>query len=257
MNLQNNLKLNTNINSIKLNLSDYSKPYYFMLQSNYLIRIMDILWPILLFSAIYISIFIVEQDIQQGENYKIIYIHVPSAWISLLNYILLSVASIFYLMSSHPIAHIVSYSIAKLGLVFTFICLVTGSFWGLPVWGTYWVWDGRLTSMLLLFFLYLTYLLFSNSFANEKDGAKVSSILAIVGLINIPIIKYSVEWWTTLHQSASFSQMNSSIDPSMALPLMLIFISLFIFCLSKSLSLIRTNIIKRKIESFSLSNIYD
>lgn len=242
--------------SIVADLSDYSKPYNFMLQSIYVVRIMNILWPVLLLSTLYVAIFIIEQDMQQGENYKIMYIHVPSAWISLLNYTFIAVLSVIYLISQHPIAYIFSKAMAKLGVVFTFITLITGSLWGLPVWGTFWVWDGRLTSMLLLFFLYVSYLLFSSSFSDKKDNAKLSSILAIVGIINIPIIKYSVEWWNTLHQPSTFSQVNSSMDIMMVIPLILIFISLFIFCFTKCLMLVRSEIIERKTASIDLySNI--
>lgn len=235
----------------QVNLSDYSKPYIYMRYSANLSIILDIMSTILIASALIISSFYISEDIQQGQNYKIMYIHVPSAWVSLLTYVVLSICSALYLVYKHPILYLISKSLALTGTIFTAITLITGSMWGLPVWGTYWVWDARLTSMLILFLFYLTYLIFNTSFDNQAEAAKAASILTLVGLINIPIVKFSVEWWNTLHQPSSITQTTSSIDLSMSIMLLLVFIAFLLISLSRILILVRKEIIVKKTDSLN------
>ncbi len=159
-------------------------------------------------------------DYQQGESVRIMYVHVPAAWMAMACYSAMAASSAVFLVWRHLVAHVVARATAPVGAAFTFLALVTGSLWGKPMWGTWWVWDARLTSMLILFFLYLGYIALENAFDDRARGAKASSLVAIVGFVNVPIIKFSVDWWNTLHQPASIMKMGGpSIDPSMLVPL--------------------------------------
>ncbi|MCE2687471.1 MAG: heme ABC transporter permease CcmC [Rickettsiales bacterium] len=177
-------------------------------------------------------------DYQQGNAVKIMYIHVPSAWMSMLIYIFLAIFNLSAFIFRNPFFYIISRSIAIIGASFTAITLITGSIWGKPIWGTYWAWDARLTSMLILFFLYLSYIILVNSFVDRDKGDKISAIIAIVGFVNIPFIKFSVEYWNSLHQPASIIRSKGiAIHSSMLEPLLLSFATFLI--LSVLLSLIR------------------
>ena len=167
-------------------------------------------------------------DYQQGSTVRIMYVHVPSAWLAMFTYALMAGFSFGYLVWRNPLAYYMARAAAPIGAMFTLICLVTGSIWGYPTWGTWWVWDARLTSMLILFFLYLGYMALDDAFVDAEREAKSSSILAVIGAINLPIIKYSVEWWNTLHQPASVFRIDGpTIDGSMLFPLMLMAIAWF------------------------------
>jgi heme exporter protein C len=160
-------------------------------------------------------------DYQQGETVRIMYVHVPSAWMAMFVYSTMALASATALVWKHPVAELVAEAAAPIGAAFTFVCLVTGSLWGAPMWGTWWVWDARLTSVLVLFFLYLGYIALLHAFDDPSRGAKAASILAVVGWVNVPIVKFSVDWWNTLHQPASLMRLGGpAIDPSMLLPLL-------------------------------------
>ncbi len=168
-------------------------------------------------------------DYLQGETVRIMYIHVPSAWMALFVYSSIAAASLIGLINGHIVAFIYAKSVAPIGAVFTLICLVTGSLWGKPMWGTWWVWDARLTSMFILMFIYLGYIIISKSFSDPVKGDKISSIFALIGFINIPIIKFSVDIWSTLHQTATISKIDTpSIHIDMIIPLIIMFIS-FVF----------------------------
>jgi len=161
------------------------------------------------------------RDYQQGETVRIMYVHVPAAWMAMLTYANLAIASAVALVWRHPLAEVAARAMAPLGAAFTALCLVTGSLWGKPMWGTWWVWDARLTSVLLLFLLYLGYIALANAFEDEARGTRAASILALVGAINLPVIKFSVDWWNTLHQPASVSRLDTpALHPSMLLPLL-------------------------------------
>ncbi len=151
---------------------------------------------------------------------RAMYIHVPAAWLSIGLYTGLALASLSYLVWKNPMSDIFAAAIAPIGAVYAAITLVTGALWGKPIWGTYWVWDARLTSMLLLFLMYVGYIILRNSFDNPQKGKKSSAIIAILGLVNLPIIKWSVEWWNTLHQPASIMRLGSpAIASEMLYPL--------------------------------------
>lgn len=161
-------------------------------------------------------------DYQQGDAMRIMYVHVPASWMALGFYTFLAVMSAFALVWKHPAATLLAQAAAPVGLGFTTISLVTGSIWGKPMWGAWWVWDARLTSVLILFFLYAGYVVLSKSFEDRERGYRAASILAVVGFINVPIIKFSVDWWNTLHQPASLTKLSApSIHPSMLTPLLL------------------------------------
>ena len=171
-------------------------------------------------AGLYIGLFASPPDYQQGDSVRIMYVHVPAAWLASGGYLGLAVASAAALVWRHPLASVAARAIAPAGALFAAICLVSGSLWGKPTWGTYWVWDARLTSMLVLLFLYLGYLALSSAEADRPE-AKGAAILSLVGVINLPIIKYSVEWWNTLHQGPSITLTKNAIDPAMLLPLFL------------------------------------
>ncbi len=160
-------------------------------------------------------------DRLQGESVRILYIHVPSAWMAMFIYVAIAAASFVALVWRHPLALIAARASAPIGAVFTLLALITGSLWGKPTWGTFWVWDGRLTSVLVLFFLYLGYMALWQALEDEEKAGRATSILALVGTVNIPIIKFSVDWWNTLHQPASVVRLDGpTIDPSMLWPLL-------------------------------------
>ena len=208
-----------------------------------------------LISGLYFGLFDSPKDYQQGDAVRIMYVHVPSAWLASFLYFSLAISCLFYLVWKHPLADLVSSSIAPIGALFSALTLVTGSLWGKPMWGTWWVWDARLTSMLVLFFFYLGYILLSNSFERKIDGSKTASVLAIVGLINLPIVKFSVDWWHTLHQPASIIKIGGpSIDDKMLLPLILMIFALSFFSLYMIILNVKTKLIEKKCEALLLKS---
>ena len=208
-----------------------------------------------LISGLYFGLFDSPKDYQQGDAVRIMYVHVPSAWLASFLYFSLAISCVFYLVWKHPLADLVSSSIAPIGALFSALTLVTGSLWGKPMWGTWWVWDARLTSMLVLFFFYLGYILLSNAFERKIDGSKTASVLAIVGLINLPIVKFSVDWWHTLHQPASIIKIGGpSIDDKMLLPLLLMIFALSFFSLYMIILNVKTKLIEKKCEALLLKS---
>ena len=208
-----------------------------------------------LISGLYFGLFDSPKDYQQGDAVRIMYVHVPSAWLASFLYFSLAISCVFYLVWKHPLADLVSSSIAPIGALFSALTLVTGSLWGKPMWGTWWVWDARLTSMLVLFFFYLGYILLSNAYERKIDGSKTASVLAIVGLINLPIVKFSVDWWHTLHQPASIIKIGGpSIDDKMLLPLILMIFALSFFSLYMVILNVKTKLIEKKCEALLLKS---
>ena len=208
-----------------------------------------------LISGLYFGLYDSPKDYQQGDAVRIMYVHVPSAWLASFLYFSLAISCVFYLVWKHPLADLVSSSIAPIGALFSALTLVTGSLWGKPMWGTWWVWDARLTSMLVLFFFYLGYMLLSNAFERKIDGSKTASVLAIVGLINLPIVKFSVDWWHTLHQPASIIKIGGpSIDDKMLLPLMLMIFAFSFFSLYMIILNVKTKLIEKKCEALLLKS---
>ena len=198
--------------------------------------------------GLYFSLLQSPPDYIQGDAMRIMYIHVPSAWFALMAYTILAGSSVLWFITRNPIFSIIARSIAQIGMIFTLISLVTGSIWGKPTWGVWWVWDARLTSMLLLFFLYLAYIFLWQSITNKDLASKISAALAIVGFVNIPIIKFSVDWWNTLHQPATISKLSSpSIDISMMIPLFIMTLATFLFLVTVFFIRLRIEILDNKI----------
>ncbi|MDP6926875.1 MAG: heme ABC transporter permease [Rhodospirillales bacterium] len=173
-------------------------------------------------AGLYLGLFSSPPDYQQSETVRIMYVHVPAAWMAMFCYVGLATSCAVTLIWRHLVADIIAKSTAPIGACFTFLALLTGSLWGKPMWGIWWVWDARLTSVLILFFLYLGYMVLYNAFDDPTRGSRAAAILAIVGVINVPIIKFSVDWWNTLHQPASVVKMaGPAIHSSMLAPLIL------------------------------------
>jgi heme exporter protein C len=187
-------------------------------------------------------------DYQQSDAYRIMYVHVPAAWMSLFTYLIVAVGSAVALIWRHPLAEITARAAAPIGACFTAIALVTGSIWGEPMWGTWWVWDARLTSVLILFFLYLGYIALYDAFDDPTRGARAASILALVGVINVPIVKFSVDWWNTLHQPSSVLRMDGpTMAPSMLWPLVFMAVVFKLYLVSVLLVRIRAEMAERRI----------
>lgn len=192
-------------------------------------------------------------DYQQGETVKIMYIHVPAAWLSTFIYGVMALASLGTLVWRHPLADAAQKAAAPLGAVFTFICLVTGSLWGKPMWGTYWVWDARLTSVLVLFILYLGLIALWRSIDDPGRAARAAAILTLVGTVNLPIIKFSVDWWNTLHQPASVFRMDGpTIAPALLWPLLIMAVAGTFLFLTLHLMSIRNEILRRRIARLTM-----
>jgi len=176
-------------------------------------------------AGLYLALFASPPDYQQGESVRIMYLHVPAAWMSMMIYGFMAIMGFIALVWRIRIMEVLLISSAPIGAAFTLIALVTGSLWGRPTWGTYWVWDARLTSELVLLFLYFGVMALYSAYDEPRKAARAASLLAIVGAVNLPIIHYSVEWWNTLHQGSSVSASGSSIHPSMLWPLLLMVIA--------------------------------
>ena len=203
--------------------------------------------------GLYFSLLGSPPDYIQGDSMRIMYIHVPSAWLSLFSYTILAASCVAWFVYRNPVFNLIAKSIAPIGAALTLIALVTGSIWGKPTWGVWWVWDARLTSMLILFFLYLAYILLWQSISNQETASKISAALGIIGFINIPIIKFSVDWWNTLHQPASISKLSSpSIDINMLIPLLIMTLGYMLFLITLFLIKLRTEIIDQKILRLSI-----
>ena len=212
-----------------------------------------ILMPLFLLSAITLLIglifafYLSPEDYQQGSTVRIMYVHVPSAWLALLTFLVMTIYSIIAIAFKIPFGFIINSAIAPIGATFTLICLVTGSLWGKPMWGTWWVWDARLTSVAILFIMYLIVILLKKTYLNRDIGEKITAVFIILCSINLPIIKFSVDWWNTLHQPASISKLSApSIDPSMMKPLLIMTFSFVCIALLIAILRIKAEILIRK-----------
>jgi len=211
---------------------------------------------LLMIAGLYGGLVFAPADYQQGESFRIIYVHVPSAWMSLFIYIVMAVAGGVGLIWHIKIADVLAKSCAPVGASFTFLALATGSLWGKPMWGTWWVWDARLTSELVLLFLYLGYMALQSAFEDRRVAARASAILALVGLVNIPIIHYSVEWWSTLHQGATVSKIAApSIHIDMLIPLLIMALAFKAYFVTIVLLRSRTEILEYECHSTWVSEL--
>lgn len=226
----------------------YANPTIFMRLSG---AVLPWLWAAtvgVLGYGLYLTFFSVPADYQQGETVRIMYIHVPAAWLAMMTYSVIAVSSFGLLVWRHPLADVSAKAAAPIGAAFTLIALITGSLWGRPMWGTYWVWDARLTSVLILFFLYLGLMALRRSIDDEILASRLTAVLALVGIAILPVIKFSVDWWNTLHQPASVSRLDSPAMPwEMLMPLLVMAggAILLFFCLH--LAAMRNEVLRRRV----------
>ena len=238
-----------------VDLHRFASPHLFLRIARYAVPIALAIFAIFgVIGAIW-GLFIAPPDYQQGDSVRIMYIHVPSAWTALSAYALMTVASVANLIWRHPVAGLVARGAAVPGAVCTFIVLVTGSIWGKPMWGAWWAWgDARLTSMLVLFFIYVGYIALWNAFRNPMRAMRPASILCLVGAIDLPIIKFSVDWWNTLHQPASVLRMDGpTIHPSMLWPLLVMATAVFAFFIAVTFLSTRSQIREMRLASLRAS----
>jgi heme exporter protein C len=192
-------------------------------------------------------------DYQHGQTVKIMFIHVPAAWLALMTYTLVAASSIGLLVFRHPVADVSAKAAAPIGAAFTLLALITGSLWGKPAWGTFWVWDARLTSVLILFFLYLGLIALRSSFDDEALAANLTAVLAIAGIVMLPIIRYSVTWWSTLHQPST--NLTSTIHPSLRWPLLAMAVAFTLLFVAMHLTAMRNEILRRRVRAMSLLRV--
>ncbi len=199
----------------------YANPTRFLKLAKWLTPILLISGTLLAAGAVAWGYFMVPPDRLMGETVRILFLHVPAAWLGMAGWTSIAIASLIELVWRHPLAAIAARASAVPGAVFCFVCLATGSIWGRPTWGTWWVWDGRLTSMLILLFLYFGYIALTNSLAREGQSSRIAAIFGLVGAVNVPIINRSVVWWNSLHQPPSITAGNSAIDATFLWPLLI------------------------------------
>ena len=235
-------------------LQAFANPARFMALSA---RLLAPLWAIslgLLGVGLYYALVASPPDYQQGETVRIMYVHVPAAWLAMFGYSLMAGASAVALILRHPLADLCAKSAAPIGAAFTFLALVTGALWGKPMWGAWWVWDARLTSVLILFFLYLGYMALWTAIEEPTRAARAAAVLALVGAINVPIIRYSVVWWNTLHQPASVFRMDGpTIAPEMLLPLALMAIGFTFLFVTLLMVRRRAEILRHRVRTLRLA----
>jgi heme exporter protein C len=207
----------------------------------------------LLMVGLYLTFFVAPPDYQQGESVKIMYLHVPAAWLSLFIYVVMSAAALGTLVWRHPLADAAQKAAAPLGAAFTFVCLATGSLWGKPMWGAWWVWDARLTSVLVLFLIYLALIALWQAIEQPGRAARAAAIMTLVGAVNLPIIKFSVDWWNTLHQPASVFRIGGpTIAMSMLLPLLVMAVAATLLFLTLHMMAIRNEILRRRLQRLTV-----
>jgi heme exporter protein C len=199
------------------------------------------------------QVFLAPDDYQQGATVKIMFVHVPAAWLGIFAWALMSAAALGTLVWRHPLADVAAKAAAPIGAAFTLMCLVTGSLWGRPMWGTYWVWDARLTSVLVLFLMYLSVIALWRTIDDPTQAARAAAVLTLVGAINIPIIKFSVDWWNTLHQPASVLRLGGpTIHPAILGPLIVMAVAFTLLFVTLHLAAMRNEIMRRRVRTLMM-----
>jgi heme exporter protein C len=197
--------------------------------------------------------FLAPDDYQQGATVKIMFVHVPAAWLGIFTWALMSAAALGTLVWRHPLADVAAKAAAPIGAAFTLMCLVTGSLWGRPMWGTYWVWDARLTSVLVLFLMYLGVIALWRTIDDPTQAARAAAVLTLVGAINIPIIKFSVDWWNTLHQPASVLRLGGpTIHSAILVPLIVMAVAFALLFVTLHLAAMRNEIMRRRVRALMM-----
>jgi heme exporter protein C len=231
---------------------EFANPKRFMNLSGVVLPWLAAICVLCLIAGLYLG-FTAPPDYQQGDTVKIMFIHVPAAWVAMMCYGLMAIASLLGLVNRHPLADVAAKAAAPLGAMFTALALITGSLWGKPMWGAYWVWDARLTSFLLLLFLYLGYIALWNAIEDETRAARAAAILALVGVVNLPIIEFSVDWWNTLHQGESIIRSGGPLIAGVFLwPLGLMAVGYTTLFFTLWMIRIRTEIIERRARALQL-----
>jgi heme exporter protein C len=206
--------------------------------------------------GLYMAFFTAPPDYQQGDTVRIMFIHVPSAWLGMFAYVVVAVSSFGLLVFRHPLADVSAKSAAPLGAAFTALALITGSLWGKPMWGAYWVWDARLTSVLILFFLYLGLISLRASIDDEALASQMTAIMGVVGIVILPIIKFSVDWWNTLHQPASIVRSGgAAIHPSILIPLLVMAVGFTVLFTAMHMHAMRNEILRRRVKALTLAEV--
>ncbi len=235
-----------------MRLTEFANPSRFMRIANLAIPWLGGATVILFAFALYRAM-LAPDDYQQGATVKIMFLHVPSAWLGMLCWALMTLAALGTLVWRHPLADVTAKAAAPLGAAFTLLCLVTGSLWGRPEWGTFWVWDARLTSELILFLLYLAVIALWRTVEDASRAARAVAILTLVGAVDLPIIKFSVDWWNTLHQGASVFRLGgSTIDPTILIPLLLMAAAFTLLFVTLLLAAMRNEILRRRVRTLRL-----
>lgn len=206
--------------------------------------------------GLYLTFFVAPPDYQQGETVKIMFIHVPSAWLGMMGYLMIAISSFGLLVFRHPLADVSAKAAAPIGAAFTLLALITGSLWGKPMWGTYWVWDARLTSVLILFFLYLGLMALRSSLEDEVLAAKQTAVLGLAGVVILPVIKFSVDWWNTLHQPASVVKLDGpAIHSSILVPLMVNAVGFTLLFLALHMKGMRNEVLRRRVKALRMAEV--
>jgi len=232
---------------------DLANPTRFLAIANWLIPVLAIFTCILLAIGLFLG-FSAPQDYQQGATVQIMFIHVPASWTAMMCYSVMSISALGSLVWRHPLADVSIRAAAPIGAAFTFLALLTGSLWGKPMWGTWWVWDARLTSVLILFIIYMGLIALSRAIEEPTTAARSLAIITLIGFINIPIIKFSVDWWNTLHQPASVSRLaKPAMDAVFLYPLLTMAIAYTTLFFTLHLLAMRNEILRRRIRSMRMS----
>ncbi|MEY9779413.1 heme ABC transporter permease [Sinorhizobium fredii] len=239
-----------NENSLAIRkFSDLANPTRFLALADRVLPWFAALTVLFFAAGLWLS-FTTEGDYQQGETVRIMYVHVPSAWLSMMCYTVMAISALGTLVWRHPLADVSARAAAPIGASFTFLALVTGSLWGKPMWGTWWVWDARLTSVFVLFLMYLGLMALNRAMDDPARSARVSAVLVLVGFVNIPIIKFSVEWWNTLHQPASVMRLDGpTIDPEFLWPLIVMAVGFTLLFFTLHIAAMRNEIWRRRVTS--------
>jgi heme exporter protein C len=234
-------------------LIDLANPSRFLALVERVLPILAIATVAAFVGGLYLAWFVAPDDYQQGATVKIMFIHVPCAWLSMMGWTVMSIAALGTLVWRHPLADVLARSTARLGAAFTFLCLLTGSLWGRPMWGTYWVWDARLTSVLVLFLMYLGLLALLRAVDEPTRAGRLAAILILIGAINIPLVKFSVDWWSTLHQPASVLRVGgSAIHTSILIPLLAMTAAFMLLFVTLLFAAMRNEILRRRLRTLQV-----
>jgi heme exporter protein C len=241
---------------MNLDLHRFANPGRFLRIANVVLPWIAAGAAVTLAIGLYLGLFVAPPDYQQGESVRIMYVHVPPAWMALFIYLVIAAASASSLIWRHPLADLAARASSPVGAMFALLTLVTGSLWGEPMWGTWWVWDARLTSMLVLFFLYLGHMALMNAFEDQQRGYRAAAVLALIGVINLPIIKFSVDWWSTLHQPASVIRMGGpTIDASLLWPLIFMAVGFKLYYVTLLLLRVKSELLAARLRALAMIKV--